>query len=978
MPNVSIINFPEDPGAIVNEITISKLIKEFTGETSDYTGKDKFKCFGFTPHATFNNRRDSRSVKKQNQILFFDLDIDDPNKSDIKNDYNINPIVKRNIEEDLNKIISILDMTDFFFCIKRSISKCGIHMFLRYKREIELEPENRKTLYRNISNYLQLSLNEQKFNYKWKFDTVGELSRPCFISKDEKAIIEPKNILSNNIIDAQSISTDYKYNNTYNDIRSEGEHDENFKKLISHIKLNDIELSNNERLQFFYIYKSIFNNTKDFIHFHTYIKNIFSDITLSKMAKDGRTGESRAEFQMKQYYNSIENSFYTGKEITTGTLYHLLKEYKIPYEKVVEQISSTNDVLGNEYNINITLKEKQYISDYDTKIKEIIEDNNKIILKAPPGTGKSRYLIKYLIKLLENTNITVAFIAPKNSILSQILNDDYNTYFNCIWKDGRNNPKHHDKSRFYLSNYYNMNKLPKVNLIIVDECHDLVEYTSFENIIDKDMLKYDKIIYTSATPEIFLIGEKMEEFFYLNFNSKKKPKIKYVITPDSKKDQLMKLLIPSEMPDKNKKGTFIYLNNKTEIDDYETLLSGHTSQKQHKITQDTKDEQTYIKLTTTQFIPDNSICYGTDLINEGVNFKNTNWYQLIMMNQYGNSIFKFYQMSHRFRIGNPYLRFISDKLPGGKSLPLDNIIKNINYNYKVILKNIIEKCDLYNNSSHIPDKDAKTLIDQQLIYEIDGNYYPYHYKLKHKVYNDFENSIRMNYKLMTEFIKKYFDIDMMIIKDDDKQTRAPKVSKQVKEILIKCFINDDKRNNMISLLRKRHKMLLNNDLSKSYLKTWNITIKEENFFLKYKPYIYKLNERYNEFIKYNIDIRKYYKKLTTKPKLWENFIKSYQQKLVMNTKDSHLTKSDFQYKQDTLSILNNKNKCNIMKDSKGKEYINTSELMSYTKEYNDTKSFNKFLKSSGLIVKRKKYTPELNLIGQRKGYDCIDIQIIDR
>lgn len=181
-------------------------------------------------------------------------------------------------------------------------------------------------------------------------------------------------------------------------------------------------------------------------------------------------------------------------------------------------------------NINITLS-KQYIGE-DIEIKQQIEDiikeNQIILLVAPQGVGKSNMLMKL-------NNYNKLFISPTISTAEQVENstdavitrgrsfytfsiqgsvDQFGNTFNPL-----------TSTTFGSSDgIINHQLINNYDLLIVDEVHKLVQYSTFgyNNVsavldtINTFIEHGKKVLFTTATPELLICLQDIDEFPNIN------------------------------------------------------------------------------------------------------------------------------------------------------------------------------------------------------------------------------------------------------------------------------------------------------------------------------------------------------------------------------------------------------------------------------------------------------------------------------
>ena len=428
----------------------------------------------------------------------------------------------------------------------------------------------------------------------------------------------------------------------------------------------------------------------------------------------------------------------------------------------INENSEIADVLGYKY--DHVHDYKQYISDnYDEVVNLVEQSNNRVVFKAPAGSGKSTFFVHYLSDCMAS-GVNVCLAAPNRFILEMVFKDSAYKHIRFI----RNYDGHlkQDLSevttgsgKFFLSSFQSLDKLEPhdINIIVLDECHNLVRYSYFQE-EQFNFKSIERVIFTSATPELLLIG--LKDYQYINCQKENaiKPKLKIFNT---NKPIVAGIVFVLKFLADGKKSILIYLNDKSksaELKDQFKRKAGieviliNSEEKSTPVVQTFLEEQ--------ELIP--AVYIVTDIMNEGVNIKNTQWDVILCLDNYSTSFFQIYQLRNRFRhIENiemwlvmNYLsknkKWMNQPLPSHSAAQLDEMYEQT----KQPIHEEIRKIQSFNHQS------ITSFVKEEYIYEddISGELHINKNRIKCDIFDNFFKGIRKG-SVYLSYIAEYFDLD---------------------------------------------------------------------------------------------------------------------------------------------------------------------------------------------------------------------------
>lgn len=352
----------------------------------------------------------------------------------------------------------------------------------------------------------------------------------------------------------------------------------------------------------------------------------------------------------------------------------------INYTKLKKNLNT--DLFNNKY--TETIEYTDWVSEHKNELFDFFDENNEVFIKAEAGGGKTTLLVEYGVEKLK-TMKKVVLVIPKNSLLEQQYHIIKMKYPKLPISRNFGRYYHQDEEGLILSSTPKLHKIKNVDLIIVDETQNLVNYASE---IISNIKQSCKKIFISATPEKYLIYER--NYFYINLHKKdetKKRLIKYI---SKQHNEILKILIH---PGRKQ---LIFYNNLDESvriftkKEFGVDFTFINSPKKHTI--EAQD------IILNQRLKDNHYVI-TSFLTDGINFNNTIWDDIIIVENGTVSADEIYQLSNRFRnLLKPLNTILISKPRHAKhSGGIDfNKFKNYEY-YKDRIKNSLEWEQKLNN-----------------------------------------------------------------------------------------------------------------------------------------------------------------------------------------------------------------------------------------------------------------------------------------
>lgn len=595
-------------------------------------------------------------------------------------------------------------------------------------------------------------------------------------------------------------------------------------------------------------------------------------------------------------------------------------DYYIPIDQILKRnnifidnfntfdfFENNKDIMFNEYNITYTYD--VYLSDIKDKLYRDFQ-KKKVVLKAEAGGGKSTLLINYLYSLQTGEKIIV-YAAPKNAILEQIRLKPENKYIKFQRNYGGFTDK---KGDIILSSFESLYKIKNIDVLVVDECHILTTYAEINDKPEEIIIPDCNTIYTSATPEPFLIGEK--DYYYINCvkNNTEKPDLKIVMTNDPVSSLIETL--------NERDSQLVFYNDKKRG---EKLMDDLKKQniKSYQLSSDKKDSIEYTQLINEQILTI-GVCIATELVNEGVNFNNNNWDKLFIIDNYTGNYLTHYQVCKRFRKIKDLNKSIFITINKSNEIDLVKYKQSINLN-QLYYDEINKQTIIINKINEKIDKNS-SVIDDKVYYQIGKKYYLNKNVVKKRILDKFNEIIRNNIYLLKLYYSFYFNIQIktnwqqLTLKNNNKNDFI----KENIQDLYKCA--NFETNQMKDETIQQFVMGIG-DISEYYFNNKN----EVDIYI----------ERYKILLKLNcIDM---IDKIFNRKDRWELFLKNQEKSYIIST--DNLSAPE-QVKKDDISIITK----NITENMIVSDLFNIVKGKTFIYQINDEKELRKLLKSIGYKI----------------------------
>ncbi|MHC1702807.1 MAG: DEAD/DEAH box helicase family protein [Tenuifilaceae bacterium] len=318
------------------------------------------------------------------------------------------------------------------------------------------------------------------------------------------------------------------------------------------------------------------------------------------------------------------------------------------------------DLFENRY--DKTLYYEEYISEKQDEIFQIFNENVKTVLTGKAGGGKSRLLMNYAVdKLDTHVYKNVLVVITKNSNLIQVKQIIKNRFpqmngrvfdnfgAKVWWNPQKQN---HPDGCIILSSTCKMSELKNIDLVIFDEIHNAV---SFSEKIPSDLCHSTKFIFSSATPESYLVWES--NYFYLNM-VKIDDVLQHVLL--EKTDD-----VTHRMEDiiKGKKTIVIYWNNIKKAMVWRDGYFKNTGIYFKIISKETMAKEDWVKRMIESEMLTYNFLIVTSFYSDGINFNNLKWDVVVFRDTRHETPMNMYQTFGRLRLATPELYCITKERP---------------------------------------------------------------------------------------------------------------------------------------------------------------------------------------------------------------------------------------------------------------------------------------------------------------------------
>jgi hypothetical protein len=396
--------------------------------------------------------------------------------------------------------------------------------------------------------------------------------------------------------------------------------------------------------------------------------------------------------------------------------------------------NSTNGTYGitqlNTLQPSNILQVNKYLDEKYTDIKAFINTNRYTLLKAPTGSGKSFLAVKLLKELIIKHPNSFLVLACDTVMLSKQIATDNN--FNLLCGETNKSYSKPLKPGIYISTYDSLIHLHKIDFLVVDEAHQLINASDFrKKAINRlfNLMLDTKTLAITATPQY--LYPLNNTFNLLEVDVKDRIQNTYEVVDASgikTEKKILEIILHNHQNGKNK--GVVYLNDNNKLKEIKKYLEQQTSLKIALINKDVKEDkedkdsfedcglmgiikeekenlnlECYDSIVNNSLIPNNiDIVLTTCLLQNGINIKNNDIDYLIINEVEETSIIQF---EARFRRG------VKGKVYLLKTLNPTNEVKRFGYKeYKYFINKYENIAYTYN---HIEQK--KNSYEDQLLKE---------------------------------------------------------------------------------------------------------------------------------------------------------------------------------------------------------------------------------------------------------------------
>jgi hypothetical protein len=434
-----------------------------------------------------------------------------------------------------------------------------------------------------------------------------------------------------------------------------------------------------------------------------------------------------------------------------------LENYNIFYDK-----TNYDDMDTYGFKYDGVIKFKQWLSEVRSDIEVRIK-TNRVVIKAGTGSGKTTVILM----ILDSTPGITVFVSPTNPLCDQVCANakKANIEVHKLYGGWREIP--YSGNGLIVTNFQGLKILEQSNIklqhVVFDECHKLVEYSHFEEM--SLWMPSCPHIYMSATPEAFLVG--LSNFMYYNFVKEEKEKKREItIMPVGSEYMMMKRLnkMLAQLKEAKENSTdpnwaennriLIFYNNKEiaygikeDYPEFDFAL----------INSNNKKEPIYQNLINNEILIQNVV--ATSLINDGVNIKNEKWKYVLYLDNMTQTPAAVYQFMSRFRKCEPKVYYIYTYVNIKDTMDIEvgdyHVKDMMEDKLTSMMIDLTEKCELINAF----DSDGeKEIITVDFIFKKDGKYQVNESQVKKYIHDDLYKKIRFKKTNLLKFLNFYFDI----------------------------------------------------------------------------------------------------------------------------------------------------------------------------------------------------------------------------
>lgn len=304
----------------------------------------------------------------------------------------------------------------------------------------------------------------------------------------------------------------------------------------------------------------------------------------------------------------------------------------------------------------VELQITKYISEQKTKILELIDTNQRILLQANPGSGKTHFFEEIAKDILsDKRNGRLIFVAPFLIITEQFANK---VNVDLQLKSGSRKellPTDKIITSTFQSLKHIANELDQDDIIVIDEAHALFysylktnnERQFYLSTIQDLYHTKAKVVLMSGTPNLNLVRTLRLHHIKITKNNEIKAKININFSKARNLD-IAKEFALNTMNEYGKNSlNVIYIKSIKECNNISDMLNnlGYNAK---VLTSFEKNESTYKSISDIELVPEGiQFIVTTNVISTGANIKNANIGSALILDEFSANEIK--QFSKRFR-----------------------------------------------------------------------------------------------------------------------------------------------------------------------------------------------------------------------------------------------------------------------------------------------------------------------------------------
>jgi Type III restriction enzyme, res subunit len=296
---------------------------------------------------------------------------------------------------------------------------------------------------------------------------------------------------------------------------------------------------------------------------------------------------------------------------------------KFTFERTEKKIDEIFPFKGS------TITFKNYLSEADTEVEQIVTDDDNYNMVAFTGSGKTQAVIKKI----QAKKTKAIFLTPYESTAKQLKNNYtvpaiYGTVSIDSVKD------YVKTDNLIVSTYDGLRKIletqiiPEEYVLLIDEAHNLITHANFRGFalqtIFENMTRFKKIVHITGTPE----GVLNNDYKNIKFVKQNQPKqiANYsIIVSHEKTDTACIDHIIKNRPGRGKVIIFKNSIKSLEVISDSLVQSGVEKRRIKILTAQTKDEKVFESIVSKEVIPPEvKYVLTTCVISDGVNIVNQN------------------------------------------------------------------------------------------------------------------------------------------------------------------------------------------------------------------------------------------------------------------------------------------------------------------------------------------------------------------